>query len=153
VNITAKSWVPVQPSRFSNRRDCLWSDGEGCNAGDLFFSYNFASGRGPDQWICWDFGELRVHPTHYTIHGDILEPLVVEGSLDGTNWVEISRQAKKWPFNSWGRASLTTANTGDFRFIRLTVTDESSDRGANRYRVTRRVVRLHTVEFFGTLWE
>jgi hypothetical protein len=37
------------------------------NVADLTTSSDFLSDNTPDQWICWDFGEMRVRPTHYTI--------------------------------------------------------------------------------------
>jgi hypothetical protein len=45
----------------------------------------------PGQWICRDFGEMCVRPTHYTIMTEYLKSWVVEGSLDGRSWTEIDR--------------------------------------------------------------
>jgi archaellum component FlaC len=52
----------------------------------------FPSANAPRQWVCLDFHEIRVRPTHYTITGYSLKSWVVEGSLDGECWTEMDRQ-------------------------------------------------------------
>jgi hypothetical protein len=40
------------------------------NVADLSDAEPFWSKDEPAQWICWDFHEIRVRPTHYTIRSD-----------------------------------------------------------------------------------
>jgi hypothetical protein len=98
------------------------------------------------QWVCWDFREMRVHPTtHYTIWAWYLKSWVVEGSLDGSSWTEIDRQTSKQDFEYCSTASFPVSNPAEFRFIRLTQTDK--DHGGDDELLVR------AVEFFGTLSE
>jgi hypothetical protein len=43
----------------------------------------------PGQWVCWDFREMRVRPSHYTLYAWCLDIWVLEGSLDGSSWTVI----------------------------------------------------------------
>jgi hypothetical protein len=36
------------------------------NVPDLTSESRFGSKNGPGQWVCWDFRQMRVRPTHYT---------------------------------------------------------------------------------------
>jgi hypothetical protein len=62
------------------------------NVADLTSDWYFYSKDEPGQWVCWDFGEMRVRPTHYTIPALFLKSWVVEGSLDGSSWTEFDRK-------------------------------------------------------------
>jgi uncharacterized coiled-coil protein SlyX len=62
------------------------------NLADFTPYSNFFSNREPGQWVCWDFHEMRVRPTHYTIASWYLQSWVVESSLDGDTWTEIDRK-------------------------------------------------------------
>jgi hypothetical protein len=115
------------------------------NAADFPSDSRFFSKSEPGQWICWDFREMRVRPTHYTIKTQYLKSWVVEGSLDGTSWTEIDRQTDNQDFADWNRASFAVLNQAEFRFIRLTQTDKTH-RGQD-------YLSLGAVEFFGTLSE
>jgi hypothetical protein len=86
----------------------------------------FMSADEPDQWICWDFHDIRIHPTHYEIQGPgggaaIMRSWVVESSTDGVEWVEIDRQIGDMARHR--RPALETfqmATLVNCRFIRLT---------------------------------
>jgi hypothetical protein len=73
VTITSKSVNPRYPPT---------------NVADLTSDRWFNSKKEPDQWVRWDFREMRVCPTHYTITAPWLKSWVVEGSLDGESWTE-----------------------------------------------------------------
>jgi hypothetical protein len=111
----------------------------------------FFSKNEPGQWICWDFHELHVTPTHYTLVAAGLKSWVIEGSLDGEHWLEIDRKTNTQDFKDsvpgqgrdWLAASFTASTPVESRFIRLTQTGQ---RHANDD-----VLGLRTVEFFGTL--
>jgi uncharacterized coiled-coil protein SlyX len=62
------------------------------NVADLTSDSDFCSKDEPCQWICWDFHEMRVRPSHYTIIGYWLRSWVVDSSLDGGAWTEIDRK-------------------------------------------------------------
>jgi hypothetical protein len=138
VRITSKSVSSDNP-RYAQK-----------NVADLTFDSEFWSKNEPCQWICWDFGEMRVRPTHYTLSTRFLKSWVVEGSLDGRSWREIDRQTDNQDFKNWNTASLAVSNPAEFRFIRLTQTDKTH---AMFLGVTDDQLRLRAVEFFGTLCE
>jgi hypothetical protein len=52
------------------------------NLTELKSSSVFMSAHEPGEWVCWDFHELQVRPTHYTINCYDLKSWVVESSLD-----------------------------------------------------------------------
>jgi hypothetical protein len=133
VTITSKSVINDDPKYALKKVADLTSDSD------------FWSNSEPGQWICWDFGEMRVRPTHYTIKAGSLKSWVVEGSLDGGSWTEIDRQTDNQDFWDWRRASFAVSNPAEFRFIRLTQTGKDHD-GAD-------CLYLRVVEFFGTLSE
>jgi hypothetical protein len=119
------------------------------NVADLTSNSRFISEE-PGQWICWDFREMRVRPTHYTIEAIWLKSWVVEGSLDGKSWTEIAWVRDNHIFN--GRCqtyifivSWAVLNSVECRFIRLTQTDKNHNGEDFLY--------LCSVEFFGTLSE
>jgi hypothetical protein len=134
VTITSKS-VYVDDPKYAAK-----------NVVDLTSDSYFYSKNEPGQWVCWDFGEMRVRPTHYTIWTGYLQSWVVEGSLDGRSWTEIDRQTDNEDFYEWNRASFAVSNPAEFRFIRLSQTDKRYFHGDN-YLV------FYSVELFGTLSE
>jgi hypothetical protein len=115
------------------------------NAANLTSELFFRSKDEPGQWIRWDFRELRVRPTHYTINSFWLKSWVVEGSLDGEAWTEIDRTTDNEDFKAWEPASFAVANSAECRFIRLTQTDKRHCRDDT--------LTIRAFEFFGTLLE
>jgi hypothetical protein len=124
--------------------DFCWN--AGLNAAGLTSNSDFRSKDEPGQWICWDFHEMRVRPTHYTIKSDSLKSWVVESSLDFVNWTEIDRRTNNDDLKEEPHIrSFTVPKSAECRFIRLTQTggNHSSD---NELRVT-------AFEVFGSLIE
>jgi hypothetical protein len=115
------------------------------NVADIASTSRFLSGEEPGQWVCWDFREMRIRPTHYTIHGWNVRSCVVEGSLDGESWTEIDRQTDREDFLRLNTASFAVSSPAEFRFIRLTQTDTNATYGD--------ALELCAVEFFGVLFE
>jgi hypothetical protein len=117
------------------------------NVADLTSASSFKSKDAPGQWLCWDFRDMRVRPTHYTIKAWYLKSWVLEGSLDGWSWTEIDRetdsQAFVEPFSP--PASFPVSSTVEFHLIRLTQTHKNHERTD--------VLYVLAVEFFGTLSE
>jgi hypothetical protein len=106
----------------------------------------FASGDEPGQWICWDFHEMRIRPTHYTLKAGYLKSWVVEGSVDGENWMELDRETDNEDFRGrWNIVSFAVSNPIESRLIRLTQTDPNHCDG------DKDRLALGEVEFFGTL--
>jgi hypothetical protein len=100
----------------------------------------------PGQWVCWDFGDMRVRPTRYTIEAYKLATWVVEGSSDGDSWTVIDRQTDSQNFKAGRtRASFAVWKLVNCRFIRLTQTRRNHSASDQ--------LILRFVDFFGTLYE
>jgi hypothetical protein len=110
---------------------------------------HFHSTNGPGQWICWDFREMRVIPTHYTIRCYMLKSWVLESSLDFANWTEIDRKTDNEDFKGLRlrTASFAISKSAECRFIRLTHTGKTHD----GYEYGD--LGIITFEVFGTLLE
>jgi hypothetical protein len=118
-----------------------------------FTSYaKFCSKSEPGQWVCWDFHQMRVRPTHYTIKAFYLKSWVVESSLDGEAWTEIDRKTDNEDFNVGGMqtASYAVQNPAECRFIRLTQTGPNHSNAFDG-RVDDLIIAAF--EFFGTVIE
>jgi hypothetical protein len=104
----------------------------------------------PSRQVWWDFHELRVRLTHYTIQRAIsakLRSWIVESSLDGGEWVEIDREpslpSRDLVFRGWSNHSFAVAGSPECRFIRVTHRKDNSE-------VSEEVWRRN-FEIFGTL--
>jgi hypothetical protein len=115
------------------------------NVADLTSDSEFCSKNEPGQWIRWDFHEMRVRPTHYTIRTGLLKSWVVESSLDGEAWTEIDRKTDNWDFYWCWMAASFAVSKAECRFIRLTQTGKGHDGNDD--------LRIYAFEFFGTLLE
>jgi hypothetical protein len=81
-----------------------------------------------NNWICYNFKERRIVPTHYTIRtkGDYgpggchLKSWLVETSGHGENWREVAREEDNEQLNGADfTATFAVAGGGECRFIRL----------------------------------
>jgi hypothetical protein len=104
----------------------------------------FVSKGKPNQWVCWDFREMRVRLTSYTVQGFYLNSWNLEGSVDGKDWTEIDQQRGAF-LKDMVKGSYTLACPAECRFIRLTQVGENIMNGLN--------LGMRAVEFFGTLLE
>jgi hypothetical protein len=117
---------------------------------DVFYTIDkspgdFESEDKPGQWVCWDFGDLRLSLTFYTMRTCFLRQWVVEGSVDGTTWMELSRVLEgDCALDTW-MVTFAAYDQTPYRYIRLTQT------GKNSLRTD--VLNLGFCEFFGTLSE
>jgi hypothetical protein len=109
------------------------------NRADLTSESYFCCERYP--FVVWDFHELRVRPTHYTISSAWLKSWVVDGSLDDETWTEIDRKTDNNDF----KGSFAVSNSYECRFIRLTQTDDT--------RCGEYSLFIDGFEVFGTLLE
>jgi hypothetical protein len=108
---------------------------------DLISNSYFWSCYGAGQWICWDFHDMRVRPTHYTIRSLALQSWVVESSLDSMNWTKIHHTTDDIPFTT----AFAVYDSSVCRFIRLTQTGKHQRKSD--------FMRIYELEFFGTLLE
>jgi hypothetical protein len=73
-----------------------------------------------NNWICYDFKERRIAPTHYTIHtnagypgGLHLKVWLLETSTDGQSWREIAREQDSEQLNRrWFTGTFAIAGGG-----------------------------------------
>jgi hypothetical protein len=105
----------------------------------------------PDQWVCFDFQERRIIPTHYvvtTYHWADFNPQswVIETSMDGTTWKEVDRKihASDLRVERAVRA-FPPAGHNECRFIRFRQT-ENNPADTSTLCLTR-------FDVFGTLFE
>jgi hypothetical protein len=117
-------------------------------AADLQSTTYFHSIGEPGQWLCYDFKDRRVRPTHYSVHAHsndlYLRSWVFEGSLDGSSWSLLDEQKDNSTTNSShpiGTFSLSQSSA--FRFLRLRQTGKNTQ--GNDYLV------LFAFEIFGDL--
>jgi hypothetical protein len=116
---------------YDNDVDCAAK-----NAADLETGSNFLSAyregwedipHTKNNWVCYDFKERRVVPTHYAINTNEYGPgyahlksWLVETSADGESWREVAREEKNRQLNgSWFTGTFAVAAGGECRFIRL----------------------------------
>jgi hypothetical protein len=116
------------------------------NAADLTSGHFFFSKPRTDQWICWDFKERRVCPTHYIIRSDTMSTWMIEGSPDGEHWTVIDRKKDTPDLDRFPNiASFAVSKFLECRCIRLTQNTPHPIAG-NR-------MALYAFEIFGTLLE
>jgi hypothetical protein len=77
-----------------------------------------------NNWICYNFKERRIVPTHYAIrtyHGAAnLKSWLIETSADGESWQEVAREEDNKQLNGKRfTATFAVADGGECRFIRL----------------------------------
>jgi hypothetical protein len=80
-----------------------------------------------NNWICYNFKERMIAPTHYTIRtnnrgpgGPHMKSWLVETSEDGESWREVDREENSNQLNGpFFTGTFAIAGGGDCRFIRL----------------------------------
>jgi hypothetical protein len=74
------------------------------NVVDLLSTSYFQSNNAPNQWLCYDFKDRKVRPTHYSIRAHsndcYLRSWIFEGSMDGSAWIELDRHTDDETTNS-----------------------------------------------------
>jgi hypothetical protein len=103
------------------------------NAADLNTNSYFHSKGEANQWICYDFKNRRVRPTHYSINswGDyFLRSWVVEGSSDNAKWTELDgheADPEMCANHRIGTFAIPIFPDVDYQFIRLRQTGKNAD--------------------------
>jgi hypothetical protein len=87
----------------------------------MFYSQNT-----PNSWICYDFKDMRVTLTHYSVrsrrdmNANHLRSWILEGSLDCESWVEIDHHTNDSSLKSQGAiATFPISFSSDYQNIRL----------------------------------
>jgi hypothetical protein len=95
------------------------------NLPDFAFDRHFKSKNERGQWVCWDFREMRIRPTHYTIKSVCLKSWEIESSLDGIKWTAIDKRIDNKDY-TYGFVTNTfaVAKSDECRFIKLTQTGQ-----------------------------
>jgi hypothetical protein len=105
-------------------------------------------------WICYDFKERRIIPTHYAIRANDyghagyshLKSWLVEISVDGKSWREVARKENNEQFNGQGfTGTFAVPGGAECRFIRLV--------NIGRNHAGRDTLCISAWEIFGTLIE
>jgi hypothetical protein len=81
----------------------------------------------PNNWLCYDFKERRIVPTHYTIRtnddspgGCHLKSWLVETSVDGESWRAVAHEEDTEQLNGeYFTGTFAVAGAGECGFIRL----------------------------------
>jgi hypothetical protein len=87
----------------------------------------FGSNNIENQWMCYDFKDLRVSVTHYLIRTPDrdqgwchLRSWVIEGSQDGSNWTELDRRENDPRLNGpKSTCNCEIRNVIETRFVRI----------------------------------
>jgi hypothetical protein len=120
------------------------------NAVDLLSISYFMSQNQPNQWLCYDFNNRKVRPTHYSIRvypgSSDLRSWVFEGSMDGSTWTELDRRTNDQTTNSSHQIGTFSISTNlECKFVRFRQTDVNAGR-------THSLI-LYAMEIFGDLIE
>jgi hypothetical protein len=104
----------------------------------------------PNSWICYNFKDMRVTLTHYSVrscryyNGNHLRSWILEGSIDSETWVEIDHHTKDSSLNSQGAiATFPISSSSDYRYIRLRQIDVNSSDYHH--------LIVNAIEFYGIL--
>jgi hypothetical protein len=106
------------------------------HAVDLAASSTFISSNQANQWICYDFGDSRIKPTHYSIRSRYdygsgnyhPKSWVIEGSVDCNQWEEVDRCDNNDDLLAQNVVRLfTVTHCSEYRSVRLRLT------GPNHY--------------------
>jgi hypothetical protein len=119
-------------------------------AADLQSTNYFQSVNESDQWLCYDFKDRRVKPTHYSIHAHsnnwYLRSWVFEGSNDCSSWTVLDEQKNNSTTNSSHPiGTFSVLRSSECRFIRVRQTGKNAQ--GNDYLI------LFAFEIFGQLIE
>jgi hypothetical protein len=126
----------------------------GKNAVDLLVDSYYLSLNSPEAWICYDFKNMRIKPTHYTIRSrhdagpGATHPKswVIEGSLDGATWTELDRKENNRDLS--GRNKIKTFEMAQIAKVKLLRLKQT---GKNHY--DNHHLMFASWEVFGTLFE
>jgi hypothetical protein len=123
--------------------DAIWAVK---NLADFNTHSHYMSEGEPGQWVCWDFQEMRVTPSHYSISNGAIRSWKLEGSIDGREWTELDKRANINDLNDYlSTAAFAVTNAVECRFVRLSQT--------GRNNLGYDYMQLSSMELFGSLFE
>jgi hypothetical protein len=103
-----------------------------------------------NSWICYDFKDMRVTLTHYSVrsrrdyNNNHLRSWILEGSIDCKSWVEIDHHTNDSSLSSQGAiATFPVSSSSDYQYIRLRQIDVNS---SNNHHLI-----VNAIEFYGIL--
>jgi hypothetical protein len=114
------------------------------------------SGNHDNSWLCYDFKDCCVRPTHYTIHSPrvrsqvdyYLKNWIVEISNDGSEWTAIDSHTNNGDLNGPNLVHTYNISNSDYcRMIRIRHLGESWHSSQRYY------IMISSLEFFGDLTE
>jgi E3 ubiquitin-protein ligase HECTD1 len=114
----------------------------------------FATNNEANSWICYDFKDMQIKVTHYSIrtrrdaNNGHLRFWILEGSQDGLSWVTIDDRQNDTSLNSEGAISTFSISQNfqkAFRQVRLRQTGKNTSGTDN--------LIVNSIEFFGVLKE
>jgi hypothetical protein len=134
VNVSGNTAISSNPAKY---------------AVDLLSNYVFHSVNEPNQWLCYDFKNRKIRPTHYSIHtypGYYLRSWIFEGSMDGSTWTELDRHTDDQTTNSnHPIGTFSISNHSEYQFVRLRQTGVNVN--------GQHWLILYAMEMFGDLIE
>jgi hypothetical protein len=106
-----------------------------------------------NNWLCYDFKERRIAPTHYALRTNHwgpgkahLKSWLIETSADGQSWREVAREEDTSRLNGeYVSGTFAVAGGGECRFIRLV------NIGRNHWGNDQ--LKISAWEIFGSLFE
>jgi hypothetical protein len=105
------------------------------------------TGNVPNSWVCYDFKERTIKPTHYSVSSNLyLRSWVIEGSNDGSRWIELDRRENyEEPMDFRAAKVFSLAAFDQIRMIRLRQV------APNYY--GNDVLHFYSLEIFGSVFE
>jgi len=120
------------------------------NAVDMTENSCFGSANKPDGWLCYDFKDSLIRPTHYSFRsrhtswdkGAELVSWVIETSNDKATWTEIDRHSNDRTSLGAIRSFSISKSCDPSRFIRIRQTGKTANGSWDHLLIT-------SLEFFG----
>jgi hypothetical protein len=137
--------ISITASGVFNARDCPLR-----HVADFGNRTYFITQSIPNSWICYDFKDMRVSLTHYSVRSRRdadsyhLRSWILEGSIDCESWVDIDHHTNDSSLNGQGAiATFPVSSSSDYQYIRLRQVSMNSN--GNHCLV------VNAIEFYGTL--
>jgi hypothetical protein len=126
------------------------------NAADLLAASYWISGNEDNSWLCYDFKDMRIKPTHYSIRSrcdggnddNYPKHWIVEVSNDGSTWTVIDERRNNSDLKGQNLIRTFTVSPCDYcQFIRI------RHQGYNWYSAHVYYFIISSFEIFGNLRE
>jgi hypothetical protein len=106
----------------------------------------------PNSWICYDFKNMHIKPTHYSLRSPRncnsyhLRCWGLEGSQDGKSWVELDRRENNATLKSQDAiATFSISESIEVRMLRL----HQLNKNSNGFKA----LFVSAIEIFGVVFE